>query len=161
VPDWGWTKSARSPNGTAFHVGVRYTVNDSYAMVLDTARGSARPKVNPHWGFIERSWLTDPFTCHFRTRLGHRRGVGGDNPVKTVLLAPQAGASGKTVRANGYGTVRSAARSFPIGNVRDGDTFRLTTSTCGPHNPEAWLFGYAPNSGRSGWFQAGHLSGCT
>jgi hypothetical protein len=161
VPDWGWTKPARSPRGGAYHVGVRYTVNDSYAMVLDYDRGNRRPKVNPHWGFMARSCLTDPHAYHGNTRLGHLRGVGGNGQPKDVPFAPSPGGRGKTVQVNSYGTLRSAANSFPIGNVRDVDTFRITTSTCGRHHPEAWLFGYAPNSGRWGWVQATHLSGCT
>jgi hypothetical protein len=161
VPDWGWTKPTHSPSGAAYHVGVRYTVNDSWAMVLDYDRGDATPKVNPHWGFIERSCLTDPYAYHGNTRLGHRQGVGGNGQPKEVPLEPAPGASGKTVQVNGYGTLRSDANSFPIGNVRDVDIFRITTDTCGRNNPEAWLFGYAPNSGRWGWVQASHLSGCT
>jgi hypothetical protein len=161
VPDWGWSKPARSPAGNAYHVGVRYTVNAAYAMVLDPERGDAVPQVNPHWGFIARACLDDPSAYHFTTRLEPRHGVDGKNRVKRVPLAPPRGARGKTIRVNGYGTLRSAAQSFPIGNVRDGDPFRITTSTCGRHSREAWIFGEAPKSGRWGWVQAGHLPGCT
>jgi hypothetical protein len=161
VPDWGWIKPTHSPSGNAYHVGVRYTVDDSYAMVLDYNRGDSTPKVNPHWGFIERSCLTDPYAYDGSTRLGHLRAVGGDGQVKDVTFSPAPGASGKTIQVNGYGTLRNEPNSFAIGNVRDVDTFDITTDTCGRNHPEAWLYGYAPNSGRWGWVQASHLSGCT
>jgi hypothetical protein len=156
VPDWGWVKTRVNANGSAYHVGVRYSVNQYYSLVEDYARTA-----DPHWGFMASSCLTDPHAYNGTTQLGDRQGVGGDGATKTVPFQPAAGSVGKTVQVNGYGTLRSAAQSFVIGNIQNVDTFRIETATCGVHSPESWIRGYAPNSGRWGYVQAQHLSGCT
>ena len=159
IPDWGWTKQQRSPRGTRAHVGVRYTYKD-YALVLDHAK-----KNEPSWGFIAKSCLVDPHAYDAQgNRLPDLRAIGGNGKTKDVpISAPHAGKTKRTllhVGAGEVGTIRSAGKSFAIGNVRAGDPFYITTEHCGTHNPDAWKLGYAPNSGRWGYVQARHLPAC-
>jgi hypothetical protein len=159
VPDWGWTKTRRSPHGGLQHVGVRYTYK-GYALVLDYSK-----KGEPSWAFIAQSCLTDR---HAYDGHGHQlpdlRAVGGNAKVKDVLIsAPHAGKTKKTllhVGAGQVGTLRNARKSFAVGNVRAGDPFWITTVHCGKHSTKAWILGYAPNSGRWGYVQAAHLPTC-
>ncbi|MEU4827110.1 hypothetical protein AB0H37_35020 [Actinomadura sp. NPDC023710] len=153
-----WTKH-RTVAGKRTHLGVRYTYK-GYAMVLDYAK-----KKDPSWGFIARGCLTDSYAYSNGdrgARLGDRRAIGGNGQVKTVPIS--AAHRGKTqralVRLGSNGTVRSAPRSFVIGNAVRGDAFRITTTHCGRHSSAAWILGYAPASGRWGYIQAAHLPAC-
>jgi hypothetical protein len=159
VPVRTWTAARRSPTGQTHHLGVRYTYN-SYALVLDHSRTTS-----PSWGFVAKSCLTDPYAYDGAGhRLGDLSAIGGNGAVKAVPVS--AAHDGKKTVAtlhvgNGtVGTLRSAARSFVIGNVRDGDPFQITTAHCGHHNPEQWILGYAPDSGRWGYAQARVLPAC-
>ncbi|HEY0358227.1 MAG TPA: hypothetical protein VGD11_06570 [Mycobacteriales bacterium] len=159
VPARTWPKPTHSPRGTAYSVGVRYTVNADWALVLDYARAS-----DPQWGFIQRDCLTDRFAYNYAEteRLPDLRGSGGGtgHPVKVVPFDHAARTVRKTIHVGSLGTLRSAASSFVIGNVRKDDPFQLDRTTCGRHNPEQWIFGGAPNSGRWGYVQAKHLPAC-
>lgn len=157
IDRWGWTVTRKSSTGRTNHVGVRYTVNSRYALILDTTRGA---NVNPHWGFVARSCLTDSYAYAGATRLGNLRAVGGNGRAKTVPFAPAARSRHGLIHAGGVGTLRSAPKSFAIGNVRSGDPFYLTTAHCGHHSSASWVFGYAPRSGRWGYVQAGHFAAC-
>ena len=54
----------------------------------------------------------------------------------------------------------TAARSFPIGNLRAGDPFRITTAHCGHHAGDVWILGYSPTAQRWGYVEAAHLPAC-
>lgn len=155
VPDWGWTKDSK---GGKAHLGVRYTYS-GYALVLDYSRST-----EPSWGFVAQSCLTNPYAYAGSSRLPDLRAVGGNGAVKDVpTSAPHAGKTRRTtlhVGAGQVGTLRSGGKSFVIGNVQAGDPFTITTAHCGTHNPQAWILGYAPNSGRWGYVQAAHLPAC-
>lgn len=159
VPPRSWTKKRRSTKGKLNHVGVRYTYK-GYAMVFDSAR-----KVDPSWGFIPQSCLTDPYAYSegdHGTRLPDLRAIGGNGHVKVVPVS--AAHAGKTkhgpIHLGSNGSVRSAPRSFVIGNARKGDPFFITTTHCGHHSATTWILGYAPNSGRWGYVEAMHLPAC-
>lgn len=160
VPQRSWTAHRRSPSGGTRHLGVRYTYND-YAMVLDYARSSQAPR----WGFAPRSCLADPFAYDAAgRRLDELQAIGGAGTVKAVPIS--AAHDGKDrvatihVASGTVGTVRSASKSFVIGNVRGGDPFEIIRAHCGRHDPQAWILGYAPNSGRWGYVQARVLPAC-
>lgn len=160
VPQRSWTAHRRSGDGRVRHLGVRYTYN-GYAMVLDYARGTQSPR----WGFAPRSCLTDPYAYDAAgRRLGDLRAIGGTGTVKAVPVS--AAHDGKKrvttihVASGTVGTLRSAPKSFVIGNVRGGDPFEIVKAHCGRHDPEAWILGYAPNSGRWGYAQARVLPAC-
>src|SRR3954469_21614437 len=130
VPDRTWTKPRKSAAGSATHVGVRYTYK-GYALVLDYAR-----KKDPSWGFIPQSCLTDPYAHRYGDhgpRLADLRAIGGNGQVKVVpISAPHAGRSKRAlIHLGSNGSLRSAARSFVIGNARAGDPFQITTAHCG------------------------------
>jgi hypothetical protein len=161
VPVRSWTASRRSPGGATRHLGLRYTYK-GYAMVLDHARSSQSPR----WGFVLRSCLSDPFAYDAAGRpLGDLRAIGGGGGVKGVpISAPHDGKERVAtihVASGTVGTLRSAPKSFVIGNVRGGDPLQITTAHCGRQDPEAWILGYAPNSGRWGYVQARVLPACT
>jgi hypothetical protein len=159
--DRGWAKPVHSPRGTRWTVGVRYTVDANWALVLDYAHPH-----DPQWGFIPRACLTDPFAYNFQEtqRLPDRFGSGGGagHPVKPVPfdIAPRTVRKTIHVRNGSVGTLRSAPSSFAIGNIRGGDPFQITKTSCGHHNPNDWILGGAPNSGRWGYVQARHLPAC-
>jgi hypothetical protein len=161
LPARNWNKPIRSPRGTRWNVGVRYTVDANWALVLDYAHPH-----DPQWGFIERSCLTDPFAYNFQEtqRLPDRFGSGGGtgHPVKPVPFDIQPRTVRKTIHvgSGSVGTLRSAPSSFVIGNIRGGDPFQISRTTCGRHNPNQWILGGAPNSGRWGYVQARHLPAC-
>lgn len=160
IPERAWTAYRTSPSGQTRHLGVRYTYN-SYAMVLDTSRSSA-----PSWGFVPRSCLADPSAYDAAGhQLGDLRAIGGKGTVKDVPVSAahdrRTGVATIHVGSGQVGTLRSAAKSFVIGNVRDGDAFVITTPHCGTHSPETWILGYAPNSGRWGYVQARDLPACS
>ncbi len=158
VPTRTWTKNRATPRGRPLKVGVRYTYK-GFAMVLDYERD----KHPVHWGFITKSCLTDP---HARDAQGNPLpdgvGVGGNGKPKPVpMSAPHEGKRKYgPIHVGSRGTLRSGRNSFPIGNVRDGDPFYITRSRCGRHGGNAWVLGYAPNSGRWGYVQARHLPAC-
>ncbi|MFD0684562.1 hypothetical protein [Actinomadura fibrosa] len=153
-----WTKH-RTAAGKRTHLGVRYTYK-GYALVLDYAK-----KKDPSWGFIAKSCLTDPYAYSQGdrgTRLGDLRAIGGNGQVKAVpISAAHRGKKQRTlIRVGSNGTLRSAPKSFVIGNGVRGDAFRITTKHCGHHSSAAWILGYAPASGRWGYIQAAHLPAC-
>jgi len=157
VPVRTWTVS-RTHDRKHPPVGVRYTYH-GYAMVLDHTRSGG-----PHWGFIARSCLTDPYAySEAGTRLADLRGVGGHHvPVAVPISAVHAGRHRvATIHLGSPGTLRSAPRSFPIGNLRAGDAFRITVAHCGHHAGDAWILGYAPAAGRWAYVEAGHLPACS
>jgi hypothetical protein len=157
VADWGWTKEVSSPKGTRYHLGVRYTYQ-GYALVLDYAR-----KAEPSWGFVAAGCLTDPQArSHSGATLPDLRAPGGHGAVKDVPISAPHGSrtAVATIHVGEVGTLRSAPRSFVIGNVRAGDPFQITTAHCGRHGTESWILGYAPNSGRWGYVEAMHLPAC-
>jgi len=157
VPVRTWTV-ARTHDRKHPPVGVRYTYH-SYAMVLDHTRHG-----DPHWGFIARSCLTDPYAySEAGTRLADLRGVGGGHQVKAVpISAAHNGRQARaTIHVGSVGTLRSAPQSFPIGNVRPGDAFEITVAHCGHHGGNAWILGYAPAVGRWAYVEAGHLPACS
>lgn len=159
VPDRTWVKPRRSANGSATHVGVRYTYK-GYAMVLDYAQ-----KKDPSWGFIAQSCLTNPHALSggdHGSVLGDLRAIGGGGQVKAVpISAPHSGRSPHgTIHLGSNGSLRSGPRSFVIGNATKGDTFRITTAHCGHHSGTTWILGYAPASGRWGYVEAMHLPAC-
>ena len=159
VPDWGWTKNPTSSTGATYHLGVRYTYK-GYALVLDYVKADA-----PSWGWAPASCLTDPRAYdQAGNPLPDLRAPGGSGAVKDVpISAPHDGLTHDTVIHVGsgqVGTLRSGAKSFVIGNVRGGDPFEIPAAHCGTHSAEAWILGYAPNSGRWGYVQAQHLPAC-
>jgi hypothetical protein len=128
--------------------------------VLDYAR-----KSDPSWGFIPESCLTDPHAYSggdHGSVLPDLRAIGGGGQVKAVpISAPHSGkAQHGTIHLGSNGSMRSAARSFVIGNGTKGDTFRITTAHCGHHAKTSWILGYAPSSGRWGYIEAMHLPAC-
>lgn len=166
VPLRSWQKATHAPDGRVYHLGVRYAYK-GYVLVLDHAKGK-----DPSWGFIDRACLTDPYP---RTQGDHGdrvrqdlRAVGGNGRLRDVPIS--AAHAGKTKRKllhlGSNGSLRSEPASFVIGNLRGssagakGDEFYITTSTCGSHNPQGWILGYAPAAGRWGYVQAGHLPAC-
>jgi hypothetical protein len=159
--DRGWAKPMHSPAGTRWRVGVRYTVDPNWALVLDYGH-----RVDPQWGFIPRVCLTDSNAYNYTedTVLPDRHGSGGGagHPVKVVPfdIRPRTARATIHVRSGAVGTLRSAPASFVIGNVRGGDPFQITSAHCGSHNPDQWILGGAPNSGRWGYVQARHLPAC-
>ncbi|MBG0814478.1 hypothetical protein [Planomonospora sp. ID82291] len=153
VPQRAWGKKA----GEA--VGVRYTYKD-YALVLDYGR-----KDRPNWGFIAKSCLGDPSARSQGDRgtpLPDLQAIGGHGQVKPVPISAPHPAThhGTPIQVGSVGSYRSAPASFVIGNVRAGDAFYLTRPTCGRHNPEQWVLGYAPVTGRWGYIEAMHLPAC-
>ncbi len=157
VPERSWTKHRRSPRGKAYHVGVRYTYK-GYALILDYAK-----KGEPSWGFIAQDCLTDPRAYDARQHpLPDLQAIGGHSQTKAVPISADHRGKRKygPVHADAVGTLRSAPRSFVIGNVRAGDPVYITTAHCGRHDPESWVLGYAPQSGRWGYVQARHLPAC-
>jgi hypothetical protein len=155
VPTRTWTVS-RTHKKSRPPVGVRYTYG-AYAMVLDHTRSG-----DPHWGFIARSCLTDPYAYSGSTRLPDLTGVGGNGVPKAVpVSAPHAGKHLRsTIHLDSVGTIRSAPRSFPIGNLRAGDSWQITTAHCGHHAGNAWILGYSPLAGRWGYVEVTHLPAC-
>ncbi len=159
VPDRTWTKPRKDSAGHATHVGVRYTYK-GYALVLDSAQ-----KADPSWGFIAQSCLTHPHAYSHGDHgsiLGDLRAIGGNGQVKAVpISAPHGGKTQRgTIHLGSNGSIRSAARSFVIGNAVKGDTFRITKAHCGHHGSQSWILGYAPSSGRWGYIEAMHLPAC-
>lgn len=161
VPDWGWTKNPTSPTGTPYHLGVRYTYK-GYVMVEDYARHTA-----PSWGWIPASCLTDPKAYDHGDHgnvLPDLKALGGHGMVKDVpITADHRGRRAVVtihVGSHTVGSLRSAPRSFVIGNVHDGDPFQITTAHCGHHSAASWILGYAPQSGRWGYIEARHLPAC-
>jgi hypothetical protein len=155
VPTRTWTVT-RTHKKSKPPVGVRYTYGP-YAMVLDHTRGS-----NPHWGFIPRSCLTDPYAYSGSTRLPDLTGVGGNGQPKAVpISAPHAGRHrAATIHTDGTASLRSGNHSFPIGNLRQGDPFQITTPHCGHHASNAWILGYSPTAQRWAYAEAAHLPAC-
>jgi cytochrome c5 len=160
VPARFWTKP-RTSHGNRTHLGVRYTYK-GYSLVLDYARGG----VDPAWGFVAKSCLTDP-KAYSRgseggTPLPDLSAPGGNMQVKHVPInAPHAGkAKRQRIHVGSTGSLRSGPKSFVIGNVSKGDPFYITRKPCGHHGAKAWVLGYAPNSGRWGYVQATHLPAC-
>jgi hypothetical protein len=139
-------------------VGVRYTYG-AYAMVIDHTTSG-----DPHWGIIARSCLTDPYAYNNSgtTRLGDKMGVGGHGEIKPVLLS--AAHAGKqrlaTIHLDSTGTLRDNPRSFPVGNLRKGDPFQITTTHCGHHARTDWILGYSPTAKRWAFVEAMHLPAC-
>jgi hypothetical protein len=158
VPERSWTKHRRSPRGKAYHVGVRYTYK-GYALVLDYAK-----KGEPSWGFMAQSCLADPRAYDPQHHpLPDLWAVGGHHgQTKAVPISAYHRGKKKhgPIHTDSVGSLRSAPRSFVIGNVRPGDPFYITTAECGHRDPEGWVLGYAPQSGRWGYVQAGHLPAC-
>ncbi|WP_101836086.1 hypothetical protein [Frankia canadensis] len=157
VPARSWTKARRSPNGTTYHVGVRYTYK-GYALILDYAAHG-----DPSWGFISRDCLRDPRAYDAQQHpLPDLKAIGGKSQTKAVpVSADHAGKKkGALIHPTSVGTLRSAPRSFVIGNVRPGDPFYITTAHCGHHTAQTWILGYAPKSGRWGYVEALHLPAC-
>jgi hypothetical protein len=157
VPDRHWTKDRTTADGTPYHVGVRYTVN-GYALVLDYARSDAAI----HWGFMSAGCLDPGYAKDTHgARIPELHGLDGHDVVVPIPFQPaHEGDSVATIHATSPGSLRSAPQSFVIGNVREGDEFRITTAHCGTHAPTAWILGYAPSSGRWGYLEAMHLSAC-
>src|SRR5262249_11628273 len=159
VPDWGWTKTRRSPRGALYHVGVRYTYK-GYALVLDYARHG-----EPSWGFIPKSCLLD---WHAYDAAGHPlpdlRAIGGNGQTKDVLMSARHTGKVKRTELHGgahlAGSLRNAAKPFVIGNARAGAPFWTPPPHCGPRSRQAWILGYAPRSGRWGYVQARTLPAC-
>lgn len=147
VPPRAWIKAPASGR-----LGIRYNVDDRYALVLDYARGDAKPKVNPHWGFVDRLCLTDQL--HKRAL----RATGGDGREKRVLFRLRGARTVGTRMARGNATLRSGAKSFAIGNLEAGDRFRITRR-CSSRSFSSFVFGYAPVARRWGWVQSSRLSG--
>ncbi|MFB9686057.1 hypothetical protein [Amycolatopsis plumensis] len=158
VPDRHWVKDRATADGTPYHLGVRYTVN-GYALVLDYARSDAAI----HWGFTPSSCVDPGFAKDTHgARIPELHGLDSHDAVVPIPFQPaHDGDSVATIHATSAGSLRSAPQSFVIGNVREGDEFRITTAHCGTHAPTAWILGYAPNSGRWGYLEAMHLAACT
>ena len=159
VPDRTWTKP-RVSGGNRTHLGVRYTYK-GYSLVMDYAK-----TVDPSWGFVAQSCLTDPHALSggdHGSPLPDLRAIGGDGQVKTVpISAPHSGRSQKgTIHLGSNGSLRSGPRSFVIGNLSKGDAFHITMAHCGHHSGTTWILGYAPNAGRWGYVEAMHLPACT
>ncbi|MDT8912343.1 hypothetical protein [Amycolatopsis sp. PS_44_ISF1] len=157
VPDRHWTKARTAADGAPYRVGVRYTVND-YALVLDYARSDA----GIHWGFMRTSCLDPGYAEDVHgARIPELHGLDSHDAVVPIPFQPaHDGDSVASIHATSAGSLRSAPQSFVIGNVRDGDEFRITTAHCGAHAPTAWILGYAPASGRWGYLEAMHLAAC-
>jgi hypothetical protein len=155
VPTRTWTVT-RTHDKSHPPVGVRYTFG-AYAMVLDHTRSG-----DPHWGFVARSCLTNPYAYAGKQRLPDLTGVGGNGKPKAVPTS--AAHAGKqrvaTIHVGSVGTMRSAAQSFPIGNLRAGDPFQITRAHCGHHGGNAWILGYSPTAQRWGYLEAKHLPAC-
>jgi hypothetical protein len=81
--------------------------------------------------------------------------------VEYVEVAPTPGSEQDLIHVTSPGTLRDNPVSFAIGNVRTGDPFHITTTTCGVHDPSAWIYGRDDNTGRWGYVQATHFSACT
>jgi hypothetical protein len=157
VPDRHWTKERTTTDGTPYHVGVRYTVNE-YALVLDYARSDEAI----HWGFMRSDCLNPGYAKDTKgVRIPELHGLDSHDAVVPVPFQPEHdGDSVAVIHATGAGSLRSAPQSFVIGNVAKGDEFRITTAHCGHHDATAWILGYAPDSGRWGYLEAMHLSAC-
>lgn len=160
VPARFWPKP-RTSHGNRTHVGVRYTYK-GYSLVLDYARGG----VDPAWGFVAKSCLTDP-KAYSRgseggTPLPDLSAPGGNMQVKHVpIYAPHAGMTKRQlIHVGSTGSLRSGPKSFVIGNVSKGDPFYITRKPCGHHSAKGWILGYAPKSGRWGYVQVTHLPAC-
>jgi len=145
VPLRTWTKDSG-------RVGIRYNVDDRYALVLDYARASAKPEVNPHWGFIDRLCLKG------QLHKGHLRATGGDGRDTRVPFSPRPDRTVGTRMARGNATLRSGAKSFAIGNLEAGDSFDITRH-CSSQSSSSFVFGYAPVAQRWGWVQSSRLTG--
>ncbi|MET9292596.1 hypothetical protein [Streptomyces sp. NPDC003077] len=136
-------------------VGVRYNVGDRWALVQDRDRASQRPKVNPHYGFVNRSCLAKQLP------LPSLQGVGNDGSVRRVDFNPVGdGRKAAHLRVSGHATLRDAVHAFVIGNLRPGDRFVIGTRTCVVHGPHAYVHGYAPAARRWGYVEATHLPDC-
>lgn len=185
LPDRTWSAGRSTASKD---VGVRYTAGD-YALVLDFSRApdsDHKGGLFPWWGWISKSCLVDPVARKFpagtttkqdkrstpdadsfAAPLGDRQAVGGDNVPKTVDMSPaHHGKPDKVLHLGSGGTLRSGPKQFAIGNLDKGWEFRITRSKCrteagSPFKGDQWVFGYAPQAGRWGWVQAGHLPACT
>lgn len=147
VPARAWTKTPGSGR-----VGLRYNVNSHYVLVLDYARGHAHPKVNPHWGFLDRGCL--------KAQLDKPNlvGVGGNGKDKAVDFRPHPVHTIGARSALGPATLRSGPKSFVTGNLEAGDHFRIT-GRCSARSSTSFIFGYARVAKRWGWVQSVHLRG--
>jgi hypothetical protein len=157
VPDRHWDKAKTAADGTVYHVGVRYTVND-YALVLDQARTSDAI----HWGFVRTSCLDPGYAKDTHgDRIPELHGLDShDAVIEVPFQPPHGGDSVATIHVTSAGSLRSAPQSFVTGNLRPGDDFRITTAHCGTNAPTAWILGYSPSAGRWGYLEAMHLDAC-
>ncbi len=147
VPARAWTKTPGSGR-----VGLRYNVNSHYVLVLDYARGDAHPKVNPHWGFLDRGCLKAQLDKPSLV------GVGGDGKDKAVDFRPHPLHTIGARTALGPATLRSGPRSFVTGNLEKGDVFRIS-GRCSGRRSKSFVFGYARVAKRWGWVQSANLRG--
>lgn len=130
------------------------------ALVEVMARANHKPeKINPHWGFIDRSCLSRQLP------LPALSGVGGDGQPRKVDINPDGSAGpgqGASLHITGNATVRDAPRAFVVGNLTSSrhDVFRIDTANCHVGDTADWVHGYAPAARQWGYVQASHLSGC-
>jgi hypothetical protein len=158
VPVTSRTIHRRDSRKREHRVGVRYTYK-GYAMVLDYRTKKDSPL---RWGFMAQDCLVDPHAYGPQHKpLPDLLAVGG-HPGQTETVSMSADHRGKEkqdppIRVGSAGTLRSAPRAFVIGNVRAGDSFYITTASCGHPGRQGWVLGYAPQSGRWGYIEAIHL----
>jgi hypothetical protein len=151
VPNRTWSRS------TGADVKVRYNVNGTWALVSDDRRADHNPKINPHYGFIQRSCLAAQLPLPPLT------GVGGHGQTRRVHFNPVgAGRKVTALHATGNPTLRDAPGAFVIGNLRARyhDTFVIGTQHCVVSSSNPWVHGYAPAAHRWGYVETSHLPGC-